>query len=132
VSDRIDLSGIVPPGGLGEHVRAVANGAGARLADTRWGDLPEDFDTPGAYWKYLDRKTGEPMDCGDEAAAKGNLTRTVWGINVPGNGVGTLRLHTVREHDDGTISVRPGDGSSNSILQGTWHGYIEHGVWTEC
>jgi hypothetical protein len=46
-----------------------------------------------------------------------------------------LSIHTVREEDDGTISVRPGDGSSNSILikyraePTWWHGYIEHGVW---
>jgi hypothetical protein len=42
----------------------------------------------------------------------------------------------VREEDDGTISVRPGDGSSNSILLSgafgkTWHGYIEHGEWSK-
>lgn len=48
--------------------------------------------------------------------------------------IGNLELHTVREHEDGTISVRPGDGSSNSILiSGSrgrkWHGYIEHGIW---
>jgi hypothetical protein len=41
----------------------------------------------------------------------------------------------VREHEDGTISVRPGDGSSNSILitghdGEQYHGYIECGVWT--
>lgn len=47
---------------------------------------------------------------------------------------GRLEHHTVREEDDGTISVRPNDGSSNSIQitggQGReWHGYIEHGVW---
>lgn len=107
---------------------------GTRLADVPFGDLPDGaFDTPGAYWKYLDRTTGEPMDCGDDAAAKGNLTRTVWGIHVPGAGIGTLRLHTVREHDDdGTITVAPGDGSSNSILQRDWHGYINHGVWEPC
>lgn len=48
-----------------------------------------------------------------------------------------LPVHTVREHEDGTISVRPGDGSSNSILvkQGDgqqWRGYIDHGELTPC
>jgi hypothetical protein len=42
----------------------------------------------------------------------------------------------VREHEDGTISVLPGDGSSNSILVSrrdkSWHGYIRHGVFEEC
>ena len=105
---------------------------GTRLADTPFGDLPEGaFDIEGAYWKYVYRDTYDPMDCGDDSFVKGNLTRTVWGIHVPGSGIGTLMRHTVREHEDGTISVRPGDGSSNSILQNTWHGYIEHGVWSE-
>lgn len=75
----------------------------------------------------------------DWTGRDGNLTKTVWGYTSPdGNGLGTLAIHTVREEEDGTISVRPGDGSSNSILHkggGTgkvWHGYIEHGVWSEC
>lgn len=103
---------------------------GTRLPDVLFGDLPDGaLDTPGAYWKYLTRDGGGPMDCGDERHARGNLTRTVWGIHVPGNGIGTLMAHTVREHEDGTITVAPGDGSSNSILQGSWHGYIDRGRW---
>ncbi len=52
-----------------------------------------------------------------------------------GFAIAWLRNHTVREHEDGTISVRPGDGSSNSILvighdSEQWHGYIEHGRFT--
>lgn len=39
--------------------------------------------------------------------------------------------HEVDEHDDGTISVQPKPGNSNSILCScSWHGYIDHGVWT--
>lgn len=106
---------------------------GRRLPDVRLGDLPDEL-RPGDFWKYLDPDTGEAMHV-EEA---GNLTGTVWGYYSPdGNGIGTLRLHTVRENDDGTITVAPGDGSSNSILHSggakdqTWHGYIDHGVWTE-
>lgn len=105
---------------------------GRRRPDVVFGELPDDL-RPGDYWKYLDRN-GDPK----HVDRPGNLTGTVWGIYTPdrGAGVGTLMAHTVREHEDGTISVRPGDGSSNSILQrgagGTWHGYIEHGVWREC
>jgi hypothetical protein len=56
-------------------------------------------------------------------------------MSPDGNGMGTLMIHTVRENDDGTITVAAGDGSSNSILHGggaqnkEWHGYIDHGVW---
>lgn len=107
---------------------------GRRREDVPLGDLPDD-PQPGDYWKYLDRGTGEPMHVEEE----GNLTGTVWGIRVPQTGlsIGTLTKHTVREEEDGTISVRPGDGSSNSILVSgpnaeSWHGYIERGVWREC
>lgn len=112
---------------------------GRRLPDTEFGRLPDDAQ-PGDYWKYL--VGGEPMAPIENFPGKGqagNLTGTVWGYYSPdGNGMGTLMRHTVREEDDGTISVRPGDGSSNSILHSggatgkTWHGYIEHGVWREC
>lgn len=116
---------------------------GRRLEDVRFGDLPEGCDEPGTYWKYLSRKNpGEPMvytEVNWEIPPNvQNLTGTVWGYHSPdGGGLGTLAIHTVREEDDGTISVRAGDGSSNSILHKgsnnrTWHGYIEHGVWNPC
>lgn len=119
---------------------------GRRLPDTMFGELPvllDDFQ-PGDYWKYLSRtREGESMSASEWSSGRhefpSNLTQTVWGYYSPdGNGMGTLVSHTVREHDDGTASVRPGDGSSNSILhtggaqRKTWHGYIEHGEWTEC
>ena len=103
---------------------------GRRLPDTSIKNLPDGIE-PGDYWKISN------YDLGDSHPT--NLTRTVWGFYSPdGNGCGFLFSHTVREEDDGTMSVRPGDGSSNSILHSggakglTWHGYIEHGVWTEC
>lgn len=44
---------------------------------------------------------------------------------------GTLSEHEVIEHEDGTITVSP------SILVqqppiGSWHGYLERGIWREC
>jgi hypothetical protein len=105
-----------------------------RREDTFQGDLPEDIQR-GDYWKLLN-PSGIPVHS-DEPS---NLTGTCWMVAVPigdeyGYAIGRLTKHTVREHDDGTISVRPGDGSSNSIyIAGshgrTWHGYIEHGVWS--
>lgn len=103
---------------------------GRRMPDTQYPDIPDGIQ-PGDYWKCLN------LDIGDHYPT--NLTRTVWGFYSPdGNGVGHLFSHTVRENDDGTITIAPGDGSSNSVLhQGgarglVWHGYVNHGVWTPC
>lgn len=102
---------------------------GRRREDVRFGELPDDLQ-PGDYWKYLDRKTGEPMksDC------KENLTGGVWGFCAPNEcGIGLLTKHTVREHDDGRITIQPNDGSSNSVkIVGAnceWHGFVYNGVW---
>jgi hypothetical protein len=95
---------------------------GRRRPDLPEGDLPVDL-RPGDYWKVVVPSpywhVAVPLGRGEDAYALGNLVH-----------------HTVREHEDGTISVRPGDGSSNSILvtrgDGSWHGYIDHGVLEEC
>lgn len=113
---------------------------GRRLADTVEGRFPVVYSDlrPGDYWKVLDPHTKKPK----EVSVSSNLTKEVWFVVAPGpksdqRMLANLTQHTVREHEDGTISVRPGDGSSNSILVERrpgerWHGYIEHGVWTEC
>lgn len=111
---------------------------GRRRPDIKYGNLPDDLQA-GDYWKYLERDTGEPMILDSASRWSSNLTHTVWGYYSPdGNGIGTLMVHTVREHETGRISVLPGDGSSNSILHSggaqhlVWHGYIYDGVWREC
>jgi hypothetical protein len=109
---------------------------GRRRPDTFYGDLPDDI-RPGNYWKQL-WSSGAPRTVSNPT----NLTGECWSVVPPVGGVedwmlGNLELHTVREHEDGAISVRPGDGSSNSILitgrysggERRWHGFIEHGVW---
>jgi hypothetical protein len=81
---------------------------GTRLYEMKddWSDLVE-----GAYYKLPD----------------GN-----WAICPPGGLFGTISstVHTITEHEDGTITVSP------SILyhpwqDGThgWHGFLERGVW---
>lgn len=110
---------------------------GRRRPDTIEGDLPENIQ-PGDYWKIL-AADGTPK----QSTAASNLTKTCWHVAVPlGVGdeaysLGNLVQHTVREHEDGTISVLPGDGSSNSILvrrrkNESWHGYIRRGVFEAC
>ena len=106
-----------------------------RLPDTDQGTLPDGFQEIGSYWKIL--IDGKPKI----VHAPGKLTEECWRITVPigdedGYAIANLDHHTVREHEDGTISVIAGDGSSNSILVTgshgrTWHGYVDHGVLTE-
>lgn len=109
---------------------------GRRREDTPRGILPDDL-RAGDYWRVLDRSNGEPVEIVGEPT---NLTGGAWMVVAPigdaeGYGLGNLTKHTVREHEDGTISVQPGDGSSNSILitgahGHQFHGYILRGVWS--
>lgn len=113
---------------------------GRRLNDVRFGELPLELDElqAGDVWRYLN-DDGTPVSATaySRSDKSGNLTDEVWGYSLGELGIGTLALHTVRSHDDGTVSIRPGDGSSNSVLHDdgrghTWHGYVEHNVWTPC
>lgn len=107
--------------------------SGRRRPDTPRGDLPSDVQA-GDFWKVLDKSSGQPA----RADYPSNLTGGVWMVAAPtsyGFALGNLSKHTVRENEDGTITVAPGDGSSNSILitghRGEqYHGFIEKGVWT--
>lgn len=118
---------------------------GRRREDTHRADLPQEI-KPGDYWKVLG-DDGKPLKSSawNGSEQPSNLTGFCWMIAVPATDVesedaymlGNLVAHTVREHEDGTISVLPGDGSSNSILvrRGrvcSWHGYVERGVLREC
>jgi hypothetical protein len=101
---------------------------GRRREDTPLDRLPEDLQH-GDYWRVL-TTNGEYMT----SESPTNLTGQVWMCWFEGELFGTLSNHTVREHEDGTASIRPGDGSSNSVLirgmGGEFHGYLEHGVWS--
>jgi hypothetical protein len=100
---------------------------GRRLPDTPLEKLPDDVQA-GDYWKITDFENIQHST---------NLTGKAWRVAAPmsyGYAIGTLTKHTVRENDDGTISVKPGDGSSNSILitghhGEQFHGYIYEGRW---
>lgn len=101
---------------------------GVRLPDV---DYRKNFsmrrDPPGSFRKI----THSPPS----AVGATNLTGELWFVITPNGLVGNLGNHTVREEDDGSITVAPGDGSSNSILVGngteSWHGYITRGLWWE-
>ena len=103
---------------------------GRRRENQLIGDLPDDIE-PGDYWLIVN-EDGAPLKVNNSS----NLTGCMWGFRAPiRGGIGTLSLHTVREHDDGTCSIQPGDGSSNSVLitggGGVFHGYLEHGIWRD-
>ena len=99
-----------------------------------FGQFPDDIQ-PGDYWQVGDGQDPQaPLEVENEPT---NLTKTIWWVAAPmsyGYQLGHLRKHTVRKHTDGTISVLPNDGSSNSILitghhGEQWHGYIYNGEW---
>lgn len=76
--------------------------------------VPDDFD-----WRET-----KPGDYGKQTWF-GNGRQ--WWICDPFGAPGSLRSHTVTEHDDGTITVEP------SILDpddGGFHGFLRKGVWT--
>lgn len=61
--------------------------------------------------------------------------RSCWVCRAPQKdgfyaGMGNLSMHTVVEHDDGTITVDP-----SILITGhhdkQWHGYLERGIWRE-
>lgn len=51
-----------------------------------------------------------------------------WAIHPPGAHYGTIsaKVHTITEHEDGTITVVP-----SILYHGPhgWHGYLERGQW---
>lgn len=51
-----------------------------------------------------------------------------WAVSPDGRGVG-LKGHTVTEHEDRTITVSPSILVQGGGLPGSWHGYLERGVW---
>jgi hypothetical protein len=143
VAARLERPGLVaapvaPPGLVAVTVR------GRRLPDTDLGHLAADY-RPGDFWRILTRdgtRPAAPVDvCKPDHEHASNLTGGVWYVVTPNGVIAKLCLHTVREEADGTVSVRPGDGSSNSVLvegysqfldqRVSWHGFVEHGEWSE-
>jgi hypothetical protein len=50
-----------------------------------------------------------------------------WYIVDPTGGAGALdpAIHTITEHEDGTVSVTP-----SIVAPLGWHGFLNHGVWS--
>ena len=48
---------------------------------------------------------------------------------------GDLRLHTITEHEDGTITVTPSilvTVSDKGVITRRYHGFLTNGEWREC
>lgn len=78
------------------------------------------------------RRDLSAVEYGLEMGEYGKNHEGKWFCRVPspGFGTGSLGLHDVTEHEDGTITVSPsilvtGHGGRQ------WHGYLERGVWRE-
>ena len=76
---------------------------------------------PGDYW--FDSELGYFLICSPTLDLEGNII------------LGTLRHHSVVEHDDGTISVSPSILimsiiESEGKLVELFHGFLERGIWT--
>jgi len=77
-----------------------------------------------------------PNESGELWLAAGNYGKDPvdghWKASPPGPiGMGSLENHEVVEHEDGTITVSPSILIEQPPI-GTWHGYLERGVWREC
>ncbi len=81
---------------------------------------------------------GKRRDINDDTIALlepgdyGKHTDGTWYMRVPatGFGVGSLKAHTVQEHEDGTITVSPSILCTGHFDR-QWHGYLERGIWRE-
>lgn len=80
---------------------------GRRVSD----DTPYAEMRPGDYCREVWRPFGRWIVC--------DPSGVVGGVNP--------KVHTITEHEDGTITLSP----SFVGLQG-WHGFLERGVWREC
>lgn len=90
---------------------------GTRVMPDANGWLGRDIDKPGHYGRATNERVLG--------------TRTGWWeVTCPDGSVGSLNpeVHTVVEHEDGTITVTPSLDMSKRKAGG-WHGYLTRGVF---
>lgn len=78
---------------------------------------------------------GTRHDCAPHELQRGEYGKYEdhgWYCRPPGSDlIGNISAHQITEHEDGTVSVSPSI-LINSKQLGSWHGYLERGVWREC
>jgi hypothetical protein len=89
--------------------------------------VTELYDGPAGGYLIVSNLDGDNPDRG---VAPGH--RTLW-IKDPAGHVGRLldSVHTITEHDDGTVTVSPSILATTASHGHDWHGYLERGVWRE-
>ena len=78
---------------------------------------------------YLERDQMHKLEPGDYARASDGM---FW-MKTPNGIVGRLNpaIHSITEHEDGTITVSPSILCKMNIEGRTWHGWLEKGIWRE-
>ena len=88
--------------------------------------------------KRIDRGTAGLPNAGEYGKLDHDGRAWSWYGCTPNGLLANLCGHEVEEHPDGTISVTPsilvngGRHTERNPAVGTWHGYLERGIWREC
>ena len=87
--------------------------------------------------EQLGRRIDFPAEGGHPPFAEGDYGKDPesgwWCVRPPGSHLGSLRDHSVEEHEDGTITVTPsilqtapdGEGGGRELF----HGWLQRGIW---
>lgn len=96
---------------------------GRRVPDDEWFSWQADGQIrPGDYGKIVDDRKVTWFVCAPDGSR--------FMLASPQSPDRAGRHHEVDEHEDGTITVEPKPGNSNSILSPNgWHGWIYRGEW---
>lgn len=95
---------------------------GTRVYPNEKGFLdPTEMAKPGAYGRCTSEIT------------KDNPEQGYWQVRAPDGKACSLSptIHTVTEHEDGTITVHPSIDMSGEPWHG-FHGWLRRGEWTGC
>lgn len=77
---------------------------------------------------------GTEQEPGDYWPATSPKFAGYWTVVAPNGQPGMLNpaVHTIEEHEDGTITVHPSIVYSDAEGRETWHGWLRRGVFEEC
>jgi hypothetical protein len=88
---------------------------------------------PGDYGKpnLSAEESGAHVGGDPDAAERWRDRMNRWQVCSPTGDQGAIETHTVTEHEDGTVTMRPSlDWSQRR--PGGWHGWLTAGEWTSC